>query len=88
MRKGADVHVSYLDEYVLEDGIQRFMLPKPYTFVCTIGRTHAVESEIVFLSDRREGTFVFCPKHSEFIDVSAPSDFDGHFELGGENNHD
>lgn len=70
MRKGPDLHVSYLDEYVLDNGIQRFMLPKPLTFVCSIGTTHAVESEIIFLSDKREGTFVFCPKHNEFIDVS------------------
>lgn len=65
------VFVSYLDEYVIIEGIQRFMLPKKYTFVCTIGEPHKVDTEIIYQSDKKEGTFVFCPKHNEFIDVSA-----------------
>lgn len=63
--------VDYLDEYVVEEGIQRFLLPKVYTFVCSIDEPHIVETDVIYQSDMREGTFVFCSKHREFVDVSV-----------------
>lgn len=62
--------VQYLDEYVLDEGIQRFTLPRVCTFVCTIKNPHRIETDIIFQSDKQKGTFVFCPKHYDFIDVS------------------
>lgn len=63
--------IHYIDEYVLEEGIQRFMFPKPQTFVCTLNEPHLVKANVIFLSDKREGAFVFCRKCHEFLDVSC-----------------
>ena len=60
----------YVDEYVVEDGIQRFQFPKPQTFVCTIKEPHFVKTSTVFVSDKKKGAFIFCPEHHEFFDVS------------------
>ena len=62
--------IHYMSEYVLEEGIQQFMFPKPETFVCTIKEPHLVKARVVFLSDKRKGAFIFCPKHHDFFDVS------------------
>jgi hypothetical protein len=59
----------YLDEYVLEDGIQRFQFPKQQTFVCSIEKPHLVKTSIIFLSDKAKGAFIFCRKHNDFFDV-------------------
>ena len=66
------VSVDYLDEYVVEEGVQRFMFPKPQTFVCTLKEPHLVETDIIYMSDKKEGAFIFCRKHHEFVDISAP----------------
>ena len=62
--------IHYIDEYVLEEGAQRFQFPKPQTFVCTLKQPHLVETSLVFLSDRKKGAFIYCPKHHDFFDVS------------------
>ena len=62
--------IDYIDEYVLEEGIQRFQFRKRQTFVCTIKEPHLVEASVIYLSDKKEGCFIFCPKHHDFFDVS------------------
>ena len=62
--------LHYLDEYVVEEGLQRFMFPHRQTFVCTLAEPHLVETEVIFLSDKKEGAFIYCSKHHDFFDVS------------------
>ena len=59
----------YIDDYVLEEGIQRFWI-KTQTFACVIEEPHLVKVNVIFLSDKKKGAFVLCPKHHDFFDVS------------------
>lgn len=63
--------IHYLSEYVLEEGIQKFMFPRRETFACTIEEPHLVETDVIFLSDKKKGAFIYCPKHHDFFDVSC-----------------
>ena len=63
--------IHYMDEYVLEEGIQRFMFPKPQTFICDIKEPRLVKAYVTFLSDKTEGAFIYCRKHHDFFDVSV-----------------
>ena len=61
----------YIDEYVLEEGIQRFRLDEPITVVCSIKEPHTVRTDRFYSSDKKEGAFVFCPVHHDFFDASV-----------------
>ena len=62
--------IHYIDEYVIEEGIQRFRFPMRQTFVCTLKEPHLVDTDLVFISDKKKGAFIYCPKHHDFFDVS------------------
>ena len=63
--------IHYVDEYVLEEGVQRFRFPKRQTFACSLesDKPHLVETWHVFLSDKKQGAFIYCSQHHEFFDV-------------------
>ena len=61
----------YLDEYVLEEGIERYFLDELVTVVCCIkGYPHTVITRKFYLSDKKKGTFAFCPIHNDFFYAS------------------
>jgi len=61
--------IHHLGDYVVES-IQQFLFPKPQTFVCTIAEPHLVKANVVFISEKKEGAFIFCREHQDFFDVS------------------
>jgi len=61
--------IYHVGEYIVEN-IQQFMFPKPQTFVCTIAEPHLVKANIVFISEKKEGAFIYCREHHDFFDVS------------------
>lgn len=67
--------VRYLDKYVLEEGLSRFMFDKPITVACTLkkGEMHLVKTDVIFESNKQEGEFVFCPRHKEFFNIGVAS---------------
>lgn len=62
--------IDFLDDWGLEEGIQRFMFPKRQTFLCTLEELHLVETWLIYLSDKRKGAYIFCPEHHDFVNVS------------------
>lgn len=64
--------IYYVHEYVLEEGIQEFMFPKPQTFICNLKEPHLVKAHVIYISDKKKGAFIYCRKHNDFFDVSYP----------------
>lgn len=59
--------------HVLEEGVDRFELDHKITVACTIDKNnpHLVETQTVYTSEKRKGkTFVFCPKHKDYFDIT------------------
>ena len=68
---GEQGFARYVNEWGLEEGISQFRLDEPITVACTLKEAHLVKTNIVFESMKQKGrTFVFCPVHNDFVDIS------------------
>lgn len=65
---------SYAGEFAGIEGIDKFFLMHKIQVACCIDPldVHILTSDTMITSEKLEGhTFVFCPKHNDFVDITA-----------------
>lgn len=55
------------------NGMEKFLLPHKTEFAHWLhkGDSHLIRTQIIYT--KRKKSYVFCPVHNEYIDVSAPT---------------